>query len=438
MDKLKMLRQWGEVVARAAHGRKLLGTCVPVNNMAVMDNPRAGILEFNAGLATGDVLAVLRKNDSALARQHIPWQFPGDPAIYLRGRNIRMEVLWGGTTGPVIGLPDRVTADGEWLAGQAAANSTITCGVSRRIANWLIAGQTGSGKSAALRLPAYQLSRQGNTLVILDAKYGEGLGVCNNLPNLVGPVATATDDILRALYWCVTEMERRYNELARGKSEWSKLIIIFDEAQTYFDSDNRGIKLMAKLVNQGRAVDVHVITGTQKPTHEAFQTSAIRGAFAGRMSLHVEDKATSALVLPGEAVNAFELGMQGDTYVAAPSVPALRMQLFFVPDTDFQQGGKPRYGSWGGVDVSADPGRTIESGASSAFTYPQLALAIIGAKGYRAGKQPSPWGKPMLRDMIARLKIGPMGTDRVGLLRDEGRGLLGALEELGCTITVKK
>jgi S-DNA-T family DNA segregation ATPase FtsK/SpoIIIE len=100
---------------------------------------------------------------------------------------------------------------------------------SANVAHVLIAGTTGSGKTALARAMVASLvwfnSQRTLQLVVVDPM-GRGLGVFAGLPHLVVPVVTEVEGAKAVLGRVVAEMERRD---AMGASE-PRVVVVLDEA----------------------------------------------------------------------------------------------------------------------------------------------------------------------------------------------------------------
>ena len=83
----------------------------------------------------------------------------------------------------------------------------------------LIAGATGTGKSVCINsiVGCLLLTHTPETLrlLMIDPKMVE-LTVYNGTPHLLSPVVTDVDRASGVLFWCVKEMERRYQLLNKA------------------------------------------------------------------------------------------------------------------------------------------------------------------------------------------------------------------------------
>ena len=83
----------------------------------------------------------------------------------------------------------------------------------------LVAGTTGSGKSVGVNAMLLSLLFKSDPkdvrLILIDPKMLE-LSVYDGIPHLLTPVVTNMNEAGNALRWCVMEMERRYQLMAKS------------------------------------------------------------------------------------------------------------------------------------------------------------------------------------------------------------------------------
>ena len=170
---------------------------IGIKEIGAIAGPRAGALEISAGLDAGRLLRVLQADDGAIVRQFIPWPFPLSPSVYMAGRYVRVEAGWPDDLAEraikVSDLNRRPYGSGRWLAGVNELGRVVTLGLSDHAPHFLVSGTTGSGKSVAIRSMVVQLARNGDQLILIDGKFGEGLRGLDHLPNVIGPLATDMD-----------------------------------------------------------------------------------------------------------------------------------------------------------------------------------------------------------------------------------------------------
>ena len=136
---------------------------------------------------------------------------------------------------------------------------------SPEVAHVLVAGTTGSGKTALARTMALSLAMYNRLaevqLVLIDPK-GSGFGTMSSLPHLLRPVVRETHQAIFLLGELVEEMVRRDRE---GISE-PRIVIFIDEVADLLDQGGNAMsRLLTRLTQRGRSAGLHIIACTQKP-----------------------------------------------------------------------------------------------------------------------------------------------------------------------------
>jgi S-DNA-T family DNA segregation ATPase FtsK/SpoIIIE len=203
------------------------------------------------------------------------------------------------------------------------------------VAHVLIAGTTGSGKTALARSIVVSLavhnSQRQLQLVLIDPK-GRGFSPLEGLPHLLEPVVTHADRAAPVLQRLVAEMERRD---AEGASE-PRLVILLDELADLVQVGGRDMEqLLTRLTQRGREAGIHLVACTQKPT-AAVIGGLVKSNFpvrlVGSVSSPEDAKVASGLARTG----AERLLGQGDFLVVAKG-RATRLQAAFVSPTEARQ-----------------------------------------------------------------------------------------------------
>lgn len=420
----RLLSEWARYLQAAAAQGAVTGKPVALKAIGVA-GPRAGALELYAGEHAPKVLRHLASNDAALLRQFVPWQFPGEPSAYMAGRYIRVEAGWPDDLAETMirlsDLSKKPERGGRWVTGKNETGATVIATLDDRTPHYLVSGATGSGKSVALRSAVLQLARdQDNRIVLVDGKFGEGLGTLARLPGIVGPVAIDGPQARAALTWTATEMRRRYEAATRT----GRLVLVIDEFQE-FVSDPSFVDLFRKVAAQGRAAGVHLLAGTQHPTIDAFGDPATRRNLTGKIALRVSDPDASRVAVGASTPRADYLLGAGDAYAVSPGT-VHRIQAAYVDGRDLAGVG---VGTWDLDEWEADPstvGQDLPTAAgqrSTPFTAAELAVSLVSAS--RA------YGRPKLAAWLDELGIGRPGSDRAARLLATGREQLGWMQEHG-------
>jgi len=220
----------------------------------------------------------------------------------------------------------------------------------------LIAGTTGSGKSVALTALATALVMNNLPdrlkLVLLDPKMVE-LTRFNGLPHLLGPVEYDQERILGVLRWATREMDRRYKLLevaatrnieaynrALGRRRMDEhlpyVVIMFDEiGDLMLSRPDETEKMLARLAQMARAVGIHLVVATQRPSVDVI-TGLIKANFPARISFAVASGVDSRVIL--DTVGAEALMGRGDMlYQAADAAGPQRLQGCYVSDEELDR-----------------------------------------------------------------------------------------------------
>ncbi len=429
--RVKLLERWaGSLVQAAMSGALASGKPISILSIETIRGPRAGALEIHAGLDSGKLLQTLSANDFAIHRQFVPWRFEGQPSVYLVSRYVRLEAAWPDDMAErdikLSDIAQHPKDGGRWIAGKNETGATVTLGLSDKVPHYLIGGWTGSGKTWAMRSALAQLSRDAeNRLVLVDAKWGDGLGCLGHLPGLVGPVATDIESARAALSWAVREMRWRY-EAGNSAARQGRLIVAIDEIQelTGKAGDASATEMIRRLVAQGRGARVHCIIGTQHPTMDAFSEPAIKRNLTGRIALRTEDYKASEVVVGGPTPRADRLLGAGDSYCLTPSATH-RAQLVYIPQTELDKmgTGNPTLDAWPEFDPEAAGTLLAEDTVRWEYSGAELAVALVQA---HLGS-----GRPTLLKALETAGLGKPGKDRAVRLLQLGRDANSWLAENG-------
>ncbi len=136
---------------------------------------------------------------------------------------------------------------------------------SPEVAHVLVAGTTGSGKTALAQSMALSLAmnnRLGEVqLVMIDPK-GGGFGPLANLPHMLRPVVREVHQAVFLLGDLVDEMVRRDRE---GISE-PRVVVFIDEVADLMEQGGNAMgRLLTRLTQRGRSAGIHLVACTQKP-----------------------------------------------------------------------------------------------------------------------------------------------------------------------------
>lgn len=225
----------------------------------------------------------------------------------------------------------------------------------------IIAGATGSGKSVCINTIVMSLLMNATPeqvkLLMVDPKKVE-LTAYSQLPHMLAPVITEPQGASAALNWLVKEMERRYDLLkavgVRNIRSFNKrkrdlafedslpfdmpeqlpyIVGIIDELADLMMVSSSDIETpIARIAQMARAVGIHMILATQRPSREVI-TGIIKANFPTRISFKVSSRVNSQIVL--DETGAETLLGNGDMLFLPPGSHTLvRAQGAFIRDED--------------------------------------------------------------------------------------------------------
>ena len=225
----------------------------------------------------------------------------------------------------------------------------------------LIAGTTGSGKTVCMNglivSLLYNATPEEVRFLMVDPKMVE-LAPFNGLPHLLMPVLTSAKKVPAALEWVIDEMETRYRLFAKlsvrniqayhqklAANELPKeeipdhlpyIVVIIDElADLMLVAQAEIEKSIARLAHLSRAVGIHMVLATQRPSVDVL-TGVIKANFPARISFQVASRVDSRTVL--DAIGAEKLLGKGDLLFMPPGAPKLvRGQGTLVTDPEMER-----------------------------------------------------------------------------------------------------
>jgi S-DNA-T family DNA segregation ATPase FtsK/SpoIIIE len=236
----------------------------------------------------------------------------------------------------------------------------------------LIAGTTGSGKSATIHALITSLlfrnSPEQLRFIMVDPKRVE-LTLYNGIPHLLTPVITDAKKSILSLKWAAKEMERRYEILQTEKvrdigsyhdtiykpalkkfdaKKASKggvtpedekelpvalpyIVIIVDELADIMQTYPRELEAsIVRLAQMSRAVGIHLILSTQRPEVKVI-TGLIKANVPGRIALKVNSQIDSRVII--DSPGAEKLLGQGDMlYLSGEVSKPLRIQSAYISE----------------------------------------------------------------------------------------------------------
>jgi len=226
-----------------------------------------------------------------------------------------------------------------------------------RTPHLLIAGATGSGKSVCVNSliasVLYSRDPRNVKLLMVDPKIVE-LKLYNDIPHLLTPVIIDTKRAIQALQWCLYEMERRYSLLdSQGVRDIKSLnmrirerkhtaepmpyiLVIVDEFADLMATSGKDLEaIVARLAAMSRAVGIHLILATQRPSVDVI-TGLIKANFPSRIAFMVAGKTDSRIII--DSVGAEKLLGRGDMLFTSAWDPfPSRMQGALLAESEIER-----------------------------------------------------------------------------------------------------
>ena len=255
---------------------------------------------------------------------------------------------------------------GRTIHGEPLASDLAT------MPHLLIAGSTGTGKSvsmnAMLTSILYRATPDEVRLILIDPKRLE-LGMYEDIPHLLTPVVVEPKLAANALRWAVREMEERYKQLAaegvRNLEQYNRnvrrdlqerpkkrkardaagdaadetrkplpsIVLAIDElADLMMIARNEVEESIARLAQMARAVGIHLILATQRPSVDVI-TGLIKANLPSRIAFRVSSKVDSRTILDGNGAEQL-LGRGDMLYLPPASSRMIRVHGPYVSEQE--------------------------------------------------------------------------------------------------------
>ncbi|MGM0541822.1 MAG: DNA translocase FtsK [Pseudomonadota bacterium] len=243
----------------------------------------------------------------------------------------------------------------------------------------LVAGTTGSGKSVGVNSMIlsllYKSTPEQVRMIMVDPKMLE-LSVYDDIPHLLTPVVTDMSEAANALRWCVFEMDRRYQLMAKlgvrniagynlkvktaidaGKPIIDPLyaqianyghdvgeapptletlpyiVVVVDEFADMIMVVGKEVEqLIARIAQKARAAGIHLVLATQRPSVNVI-TGLIKANIPTRMSFMVSTKIDSRTILDQGGAEQL-LGMGDMLFLPPGSGSPKRVHGAFMSDDE--------------------------------------------------------------------------------------------------------
>jgi len=250
--------------------------------------------------------------------------------------------------------------------GKTISNEVFVADLAK-MPHLLVAGATGQGKSVGINQMLisllYKMHPSEVKLIMIDPKMVE-LSLYSRLekhfmamlPDQEEPIITDTTKVIHTLNSLCIEMDQRYQLLkdasVRNLKEYNKrftsrrlspnkghrylpyLVLVIDEFADLIMTAGKEIEIpIARLAQKARAVGIHLILATQRPSVNII-TGMIKANFPARLAFKVQQKVDSRTIL--DTGGADQLTGMGDMLLSAYG-KIIRLQCAFVDTPEVER-----------------------------------------------------------------------------------------------------
>ncbi len=250
--------------------------------------------------------------------------------------------------------------------GKTISNETYVIDLGQ-LPHLLVAGATGQGKSVGLNAIITSLLYKKHPsqlkFVLVDPKKVELTPYAkiknhymSKIPDIEEPIVTENQDIIKTLNSLCVEMDERYNLLknahVKNISEYNKkfikkrlnpekghrylpyIVVVIDEFADLIMTAGKEVESpIARLAQLARAIGIHLIIATQRPTTNII-TGVIKANFPARIAFRVTSQIDSRTILDSTGAN--QLIGRGDMLISTGS-DLTRLQCAFVDTEDIEK-----------------------------------------------------------------------------------------------------